>query len=162
MAEDFGRMRDFDAMTDDEIYDIVLEHLREYPEVDVDGLEVRVRDGHVTLEGRVSGDREVQVAESAVVEVLGIERFTSALVVDALRRGEAPAGADDSVAAHREVRDQLGEEDPNQGDTAQHLAEDLDAQTYGTRDVQQAVEEGATYIPPDRPVSDGYGSREDR
>jgi hypothetical protein len=162
MAEDFSRLYDFGSMTDDEIYDVVLQQLREYPEVDVDSLDVRVRDGHVTLEGRVSGDREVQVAESVVTEVLGIGRFTNALVVDELRRGEAPEAADDSVAADREVEDQLGEEDPNQMDTSQHLAEDLDAQMYGTRDLQQAVEEGATYIPPDRPVSDGYGSREDR
>jgi hypothetical protein len=161
MAEDFSRSGDFETMSDDEIYDVVVQQLREYPEVDVDSLEVRVRDGHVTLSGRVSGDREVEVAQAAVVDVLGVERFTSELVVDALRRGEAPEAADDAVAADMESDDSLGEEDPNQMDTAQHLTEDLDAQTYGTRDVQQAVEEGAPYIPPDRPVSDGYGSRED-
>jgi hypothetical protein len=53
-------------MTDDEIYDVVVEHLREYPEVDVDGIEVRVKDGRVALAGRVSGDREGQVAEGEV------------------------------------------------------------------------------------------------
>jgi hypothetical protein len=48
----------------------------------------------------------------------------------------------------------------DQSDTAEHLVEDLDAQTYGTHDVGTAVEEGASYEPPDRPVPDGYGSRE--
>jgi hypothetical protein len=159
MAEDFSRIHDFDRMTDDEIYDLVVQQLREYPEVDVDDVEVQVRDGHVTLAGRVSSDREVQVARAAVVDLLGVERFTSDLVVDELRRGMAPEAADDAVAADRETEDQLGEEDPNQSDTAQHLDEDLSSQMYGTRDVQQAVEEGATYEPPDRPVSDGSGER---
>jgi hypothetical protein len=162
MAEDFSRIHDFDRMTDDEIYDLVVQQLREYPEVDVDDVEVQVRDGHVTLVGRVSSDREVQVARAAVVDLLGVERFSSDLVVDELRRGMAPEAADDAVTANAEVEDPLGEEAPNQSDTAQHLDEDLSSQMYGTRDVQQAVEEGATYEPPDRPVSDGYGSGERR
>lgn len=158
MAEDFSRIHDFDRMTDDEIYDLVVQQLREFPEVDVDDVEVQVRDGHVTLAGRVSSDREVQVARAAVVDLLGVERFTSDLVVDELRRGMAPEAADDAVTANAEVEDPLGEEAPNQSDTAQHLDEDLSSQMYGTRDVQQAVEEGAAYEPPDRPVSDGTGS----
>lgn len=160
MAEDFSRIYDFDTMTDDEIYAVVVQHLSDYAEVDADDLEVQVREGHVTLSGRVSSDREVQVVRSVVADLLGVERFTNDLVVDELRRGTAPEAADDAVVADMEVEDQLGEEDPNQSDTAQHLREDLESATYGTHDAQQAVEEGATYEPPDRPVSDGYGSRE--
>lgn len=155
-----GDVFDFSGMTDDEIYDVVLQHLREHPGVDAGWLEVRVSDGHVTLAGRVGSDREAEVAGQVVTEVLGIGDFTSELVVDELHRGEMPEAADDAVTADREVQDQAGEGDANQSDTAAHLVEDLEAQTYGTHDVTEAVNEGASYSPPDRPVGDGYGSRE--
>lgn len=161
MRGDFGTF-DFGEMTDDEIYDLVVQHLGEYPELDVGWLDVSVRDGHVTLSGRVSSDGEVQVAEKALLDVLGLPQdcFTSELVVDELHRGEAPEAADDAVVAEEEADDPLGSPDMNQSDTAEHLVEDLDALTYGTHDVGEAIEEGASYEPPDRPLPDGYGSRE--
>ena len=55
MHGDFGAF-DFSTMTDDEIYDLVVQHLGEYPELDLGWIEVRVRDGHVTLSGSVSSD----------------------------------------------------------------------------------------------------------
>lgn len=162
MHGDFGTF-DFSEMTDDEIYDLVVQHLGEYPELDVGWMEVAVRNGHVTLSGSASSDGEVQIAEKALLDVLGLpqESFTNDLVVDELHRGEAPEAADDAVAADREADDQLGGHDHGQSDTAEHLVEDLDALTYGTHDVGEAIEEGASYEPPDRPVPDGYGSLDD-
>jgi hypothetical protein len=161
MRGDFGAF-DFSTMTDDEIYDLVVQHLGEYPELDLGWIEVRVRDGHVTLSGSVSSDGEAQIAEKAVVEVLGIdeESFTSELVVDELHRGEMPEAADDAVTADLEVDDQLGERGGQQSDTAEHLVEDLESLTYGTHSAQGAIEDGASYEPPDRPVPDGYRNRE--
>ena len=162
MRGDFGTF-DFSEMDDDEIYDLVVQHLTEYPELDVGWMDVIVSGGHVTLSGRVSSDGEVQIAEKALVDVLGLpeESFTNDLVVDELHRGEMPEAADDAVAQELDTDDQLGSSAWDQSDTAQHLVEDLDAQAYGTHDASQAVEEGATYEPPDHPVADGYGSRED-
>jgi hypothetical protein len=162
MLGDFGTF-DFSTMTDDEIYDLVVQHLGEYPELDMGWIDVTVRNGHVTLSGRVSSDGEAQIAEKGVVDVLGLDEqnFTNDLVVDELHRGEMPEAADDAVAQELDSDDQLGSSAWDQSDTAQHLVEDLDAQAYGTHDASQAVEEGATYEPPDRPVADGYGSRED-
>jgi hypothetical protein len=161
MLGDFGTF-DFSTMTDDEIYDLVVQHLGEYPELDMGWIEVTVRNGHVTLSGRVSSDGEVQIAEKALVDVLGLDEthFTNDLVVDELHRGEMPEAADDAVTQDREVDDQLGEPAFDQSDTAEHLVEDLDAAAYGTHDVGTAIEEGTSYEPPDRPVPDGYGSRE--
>lgn len=161
MARDFDPY-DFTGMSDDEIYDVVVQHLGEYPELDVGWIEVAVRGGRVTLSGRVSSDGEAQIAEKALVEVLGLAEVSNELVVDELHRGEAPEAADDALAQDREVDDQLGEPGEAQhSDTAAHLMEDLDAQTYGTHDVGTAIEEGAPYMPPQRPVPDGYTSRED-
>lgn len=155
-----GDLFDFSDMTDDEIRGVVVEHLREYPNLVADALEVTVRNGHVTLGGRVGTDAEVQVAEAVLDDVLGIESYTNDLVVDESRRYELPNAADDAAAAAGELDDQLGTMDDQQSDTAEHLHEDIESQTYGTHDVGTAVRDGATYSPPDRPVSDGYDSRE--
>jgi hypothetical protein len=155
-----GDLFDFSNMTDDEIRGVVVEHLREYPNLVADALEVTVRNGHVTLGGRVGTDAEVQVAEAVLDDVLGIETYTNDLVVDESRRYELPDAADDAAAAAGELDDQLGTMDDQQSDTAEHLHEDIESQTYGTHDVGTAVRDGATYSPPDRPVSDGYDSRE--
>jgi hypothetical protein len=161
MARDFDPY-DFTGMSDDEIYDVVMQHLREYPELDMGWIEVSVKDGRVTLSGRVSSDGEVQIAEKALVEVMGLTDVVNELMVDELHRGEAPEAADEAVAQDLEVDDQLGEPSTSQhSDTAAHLMEDLDAQTYGTHDVGTSIEEGTSYTPPQRPVPDGYTSRED-
>ena len=99
----------------------------------------------------------MQVASELLDDVLGIESYTNDLMVDELRRGEAGSafamnGSDD------EGIDDLSEQ---QSDTAQHLVENLDAETYGTEDIGQAIRDGSAYSPPDHPVSDGYGSREE-
>jgi BON domain len=151
---------DFSVMDDDEIYDVVVQHLSEYPELDMGWIEVRVKGGHVTLSGRVSSDGEAQIAEQALLDVLGLPEITNDLVVDELHRGEAPEAADDAVTQDREVDDQMGEPQGNHSDTAEHLVEDLDAMSYGTHDPGTAIQDGTSYEPPDRPVPDGYGSRE--
>jgi hypothetical protein len=155
-----GDIFDFSGMTDDELYDVVVQHLREHPEVDEGWVQVGVKDGHVTLSGRVGSDSEVSVAEQVVTEILGLE-LTNELMVDELHRGETPEAADDAVMADLEVDSQYGDTNEQQSDTAAHLVEDLDAQTYGTHSVTDAIENGAAYEPPDRPMGEGYGSRED-
>lgn len=159
-ARDFSDLYDFSSMSDDEIYDIVVQELGEHPNLDPGWIEVTVREGHVTLSGRVANDGEVQVAEKVLVEVLGLENVTNDLMVDELHRGDLPEAADDALAMEAELDEQMGGQDDQQSDTAAHLTENLDAQTYGTHDVGSAIEEGAAYEPPYRPVPDGYGSRE--
>ena len=161
MAQEFNPF-DLTDMTDDEIYDVVVQHLSEYPELDMGWITVSVQDGRVTLSGRVSSDGEVSIAAQALTDVVGVAELDNQLIVDELHRGEAPEAADDAFTQDVEVDDQMGE--PNlvyQSDTAGHLMEDLEQQTYGTHDAGLAAEEGIPYEPPTRPVPDGYGSRED-
>lgn len=155
-----GDLFDFNNMSDDEIRSVVVEHLREYPNLNDAGVQVSVRDGHVTLGGRVGTDAEVQVAEAVLDDVLGLDSYTNDLVVDEAARYSLPEAADDAEIAADEMDDQLGDSDDQQSDTAEHLQEDIESQTYGTHDMGEAIRDGATYIPPDRPVSDGYDSRE--
>jgi hypothetical protein len=155
-----GDLYDFSNFSDAEIRDVVVQHLRESPEIDHDWVEVDVNDGFVRLSGRVGTDGEVEVAEAVVHDVLGIEQYVNELMVDPLHRGDRPTAADTAVMEERESEDQLGGTQGQHSDTAEHLAEDLEQETFGTRDPGRAVEGGQTYIPPDRPPG-GYGNRED-
>jgi hypothetical protein len=156
-----GDLYDFQNMTDDEVREVVLQHLREYPNLDTDDFDVLVREGRVTLSGRVGTDAEVQVAISVLDDVLGLDEYTNELIVDELRRGDLPSAADDAIAADDEIDDQVGEVSNQHSDTAEHLVEDLESESFGTHDMGRAIRDGTAYEPPDRPVSDGYGSRED-
>jgi hypothetical protein len=155
-----GDLYDFGHMSDDEIRELVVQQLREYPNIDADWMDVQVRDGFVTLGGRVGTDAEVQIAEAVIHDVLGIQDYSNELVVDELHRGEGPEAADEWAAMEEELDGQLGDPAPQQSDTAAHLVEDLDSETFGTHDMGEAIQDGTAYIPPDRPVGDGYGSRE--
>jgi GAF domain-containing protein len=161
MARDFGGLFNTEDMSDDELEQLVVQQLREYPNLDAGWIEVQVRDGTVTLAGAVGTDAEKQVAESVIVEVLGIESFANELVVSELHRQELPEAVDDATAVENEADDHLGRDTRQQSDTAAHLVEDLESETFGTRDMQQSIQEGSTYIPPDRPLADGYTSEEE-
>jgi hypothetical protein len=161
MARDFGGVYKTEDMSDDELQELITQQLNEYPNLDAGWIEVRVRDGHVTLAGPVGTDGERRVAEKVVAEVLGVREYSNELVVSASHRQELPEATDEAIAAEEEADDHLGSDTRQQSDTAAHLVDDLEGETFGTRDMQQAIQEGATYIPPDRPLPDGYDSQED-
>lgn len=161
MAREFGGdLYDFDHMTDDEIRDLVVQQLSEYPSVDTGWIDVQVKDGVVTLGGRVGTDHEYRVAEEIIHDVLGIQNYSNELVVDETHRFLLPEAADDELSMLEDLNDQLGDPEQNQSDTASYLVEDLESQTFGTHDMGKAIEGGVPYIPPDHPVGDGYDSTE--
>jgi hypothetical protein len=161
MAREYGGdIYDFATMTDDEIREVVLEHFRESPTLDADDIDVLVQEGTVSISGRVGTDSEVEVAIAILDDVLGLD-YTNELVFDELRRGEAPNAADDAIALQEETESSYGSPSDQQSDTAEHLVEDLEAETFGTRDLGKAIQDGSSYNPPDRPTSGGYGSREE-
>ena len=155
-----GDLFDLGHMTDEEIRELVVQQLREYPNIDADWIDVAVKDGFVTLAGRVGTDEELQVAEAVLHDVIGVQTFSNELLVDELHRGESPEAIDDWLAEEEATGDQLGGGQNQQSDTAEHLVEDLEAETFGTHDMGEAIQDGIPYVPPDRPVGDGYTSRE--
>ena len=162
MATDHGGdLYDLSHMTDEEIRELVVQQLREYPNVDAEWIDVQVKDGAVTLTGRVGTDAELQVAEAILADVIGVATYSNELMVDELHRGESPEAIDDWLALEEESDDQLGGgPETQQSDTADHLVEDLEAEAFGTHDMGEAIQDGIPYIPPDRPIGDGYTSRE--
>ena len=154
MAEDFG------YMSDAEMKDLVLQELRAYPEIDVDLIEVNVKDGAVSLSGRVGTEQEVQQAEHVLTDLLGVERVANELIVDELVRGERSEAADDAWAEDDAAHPQHAD-GPRTSDEAAHLMENLDAEQFGTSVPQEAVQRGTAYEPPDTPPQEGSRSRED-
>lgn len=157
-----GELYDLEQLSDDELRGLILQQLGEHPNVDPDWIEVDVRDGFVTLTGRVGTDREVHLAEQIIHDVIGIQKYSNELLVDELHRPDLPEAVDEEVAEEN-ATDGLrpGTAEQQHSDTSAHLAEDLEAETYGTHDMGKAVEEGTPYIPPDRPTGEGYRSGED-
>lgn len=162
MANEFGgNVYDFENLTDDEIRTIVLEQLQENTNLDIEDIDVLVKNGLVTISGRVGTDAEVQVVTAVLDDILNLENFHNDLTVDVLRRGEAPIASDDGALRDEEEDDLHSEAMDQQSDTAEHLVADLESETFGTADPTQSIRDASAYSPPDRPVSGGYGSREE-
>ncbi len=158
MAHDFEDLHDLDDLTDDELRDVVRERLREHGGMDVDSITVRVEDGVVNLSGRLGTEEEVRMAERVVTDTLGIERFENELVVDALRRDENPAAIDDTLAKEEAQSGLLlGDRPRPLSPEVDEVEEDLDARLFGTTDVQKAIAEGTSWIPPLGPTPEGLG-----
>ena len=160
MADDFEDLYDLDSLDDTSVYDLILQELHEYPDLDPDLVDIQVENGFVTLSGRVGTEQELQVIEHILTDVLGIANYSNELVIDELARAEAPEGADDAVIEDEEVEAQLGEEGDRTETTADHLFEDLPGELWGTHDLQKAIEQGEAYEPPDRPIQEGSWSEE--
>jgi hypothetical protein len=162
MAREFDDLYDLNNLDDNEIKDLVLQELHEYPDIDPDLVQVDVQGGAVRLSGRVGTEQEVQTVEQVVTDVLGIQNVNNELVVDEVVRGQRSEAADDAFIEDIEADPQLGvgAGAGNTSDTAQHLVEDLEAEQFGTHDPQHAAESGTTYEPPDRGIQQGTYSRE--
>jgi hypothetical protein len=50
--------------------------------------------------------------------------------------------------------------DDDRSDSADHLADDVRGELYGTSDMSEAIERGFSYNPPDGPIQEGSESRE--
>lgn len=163
MAREYDDLYDLSNLDDNEIKDLVLQELHEYPDIDPDLVEVNVQGGVVRVSGRVGTEQEVQTVEQVITDVLGIQNVNNELVVDEIVRGERSEAADDAFIEDIEADAQLGVGTASNttSDTAQHLVEDLEAEQFGTHNPQEATERGTAYEPPDRPVQRGSYSRED-
>lgn len=154
MTSDFENSINIDQMDDDDVGELVRQRLDEDPDFDVDTVEVTVRDGRVTVEGRVGTDGEHQHVEQVLSELAGGE-FENNVLVDPNARAQRAEAADDAHAEDQEVRAALGESGKTTSDTAEHLQRDDAGEMYGTRSMKEAIEEGKSYTPPEGPTQQG-------
>jgi hypothetical protein len=162
MARDFEDLHDLDNLSDDELRGLVREHLAANNTVDIDEITVTVSDGEVTLAGRVGTDGERLVADHVVTDIVGADRCRNELFVDPSRRPLSPEAIDEHLADEdRREGLLLGDRPVPLSAEADHLEEDLDAELFGTTDVQDVIEKGTTWIPPESPTQEGFTGSEE-
>jgi BON domain len=155
MANDFENLHNIRDLDDRELRDVVRSHLRAHNGLDADYITVTVRDGTVTLDGRVGTDNERRVAEHVLTDVLGLT-VQNDLVVQAIHRAESPLDIDDHLAEEDRAEGLLlGDRPVSLDPEAETVEEDSDARLYGTTDVGKAIAEGTAWIPPESPTPEG-------
>jgi hypothetical protein len=160
VEKDYEDIDEIDELTDGELRALIRDRLEEQVAFDPNDVEVSVRGGVVTLSGRVGTEQELRIVEHVVTDLIGIKEVKNNLVVDPIRRAESPTAADEHLVdeeLHEGIL--LGERPGNQDPEAEHLHEDIRAELFGTTDVQESIEEGIPWNPPNGPTPEGaYGS----
>jgi len=158
MARDFEDIHSIENLGDDELRELVRDHLKAHNLLDVDDINVHVEKGQVRLIGRVGTEGEQRVAERVLTDVLGIQNVSNELMVDPIRRAVSPEDIDDHL--NDEDRTEgllLGDRPVPLSPEAELQNEDLDARLVGTTDVGKSIEEGTAWIPPESPTPEGLG-----
>jgi len=156
MAADFENLHNLDDLSDGELRDVVLSHLRAHNGIDPDYITVEVVNGTIVLEGRVGTDYERRVAEHVVTDVVGIVSVRNALVVQAIHRAESPLDIEDHLVEEERTEGLLlGDRAVPIEPEAEHVEEDLDARLWGTSEVGKAISEGTPWVPPEAPTQEG-------
>ena len=157
MARDFEDIHDIDDLSDDELGALVREHLAANHSIDADDISVRVDDdGVVFLNGRVGTEGEMRIAEHVVTDVLGLVNVRNELLVDPMRRAVSSQDPEEHVAeVDAEEGLLLGDMPEQQSDTAVSRASGVEKHVLGTTDVQRAIVDGASYVPPTSPTPEG-------
>ena len=156
MTQDFENSDDTAAMSDGELRAFVRDRLEEQLAFDPDDIDVAVRNGVVSLSGRVGTESELRVVEHLLTDVLGLTEVENELVVDPIRRAESPMAIDEHLVdeeAHEGLL--LGDRPGTDSPEAGHLREDVRAELFGTADVQKAIEGAIPWIPPESPTPEG-------
>ena len=160
MEKDYEDISDTEDLSDNELRALVRDTFDQQVAFDPDDVDVSVRDGIVSLAGRVGTEEERRIAERTVTDVVVLQRVKSSLVVDPMRRAESPEAIDEHLADEEMhegllLGDTPRPEDPGAGD------ENIRAELFGTADVQQSIREGIPWNPPDGPTPEGTTGSED-
>ncbi|HEY3374888.1 MAG TPA: BON domain-containing protein [Candidatus Aquicultor sp.] len=123
--------------TEDEILDLIADIYARDDRIDPTYTEAHVDNGNVTLEGSVRTQEELEMAESLLDNIEGINQVTNNLEV-------VLSDYDGEVLW------------PGEEETDEQEFEDIEVlkpdEVLVTEDVQDAVEEGKSYVPPTEPI----------
>lgn len=164
MARDFENIHDLENLSDDELRELVRQHLAAHNALDPDDIAVRIEDGTIVLGGRVGTDGERRIAEHVVTDVLGITSVRNELLVDPIRRAESPMPIDEHLVEEERTEGLLLGDRPTQhNDEAYPInADSTEQELRGTTDMQDVVSGGLTWVPPESPTPEGIeGTRAD-
>ncbi len=145
MADDYDNTDEIANLTDDELRALVRSELRAQPAFDADDITVNVRDGHVSVSGRVGTEVELRVIDHVLTDLIGLQDAENLLVVDEIRRVDE--------AEHSGIL--LGDSPGPRDSEAEHLPRDRSLNPRATHDVSQAIEQAEPWIPPEGPTPEG-------
>jgi len=156
MADDYDNTDEIENLDDDELGTLVREQLRAQKTFDADYLTVHVKDGKVTVEGRVGNEAELRILDHVLTDSIGLTDVDNEVVVDELVRAESPEPIDEHIVDEREHSGLLLGDMPSQDDPeAEHLRLDRNLNPRATHNVIEATEEGEPWIPPEGPTPEG-------
>jgi hypothetical protein len=158
VEKDYEDIRDIDLLSDNELRAQVRDEFDAQLAFDPDDVDVSVSSGVVRLSGRVGTEEELRIVERVVTDLVGVNRVKSELVVDPIRRAESPEAIDEHLVDEEMRGDTPRGENPE----AEHLRENIRSELFGTSDVQEAIEGGIPWNPPDGPTPEGLEGSEDR
>jgi hypothetical protein len=156
MPRDYENLHDIDDLSDDELREVVRQHLASHNGLDINDLEVSVADGVVRLAGRVGTEGERRIAEHVVTDTLGIVSVNNEILVDSIRRAESPIAIDEHLADEERTEGLLLGDRPTQyADGTPRDDENTDERLWGSTDVQDVIANGVPWIPPESPTPEG-------
>jgi hypothetical protein len=156
VEKDYEDIDEIDELTDGELRALIRDRLEEQVAFDPSDVQIGVRGGVVHLSGRVGTEQELRIVEHVITDLIGIKEVKNDLVVDPIRRAESPTPIDEHLAdeeLHEGIL--LGDGPRGEDPEAEHLHEDIRAELFGTTDVQESIEEGIPWNPPDGPTPEG-------
>jgi len=162
VAEDFDNSDDVQNLSDDELKGYILDELRSRNAFDVEDVAIEVKDGKVTLTGRVGTETELRIIDHVMTDVVSVRSVDNQMVVDENRRAISPEAIDDHLAdeeAHGGLL--LGDVPRPHSPEAEHLADVGSDDSEGTHDVQESIEMGEPWIPPESPTPEGVAGEEE-
>ena len=165
MAHDYEDVFDLDDLNDDELRALVRDRLAAHSGLDIDDISISVEDGVVRLEGRVGTEQEKRVALRVVTDEIGVRQVENNITIDPIRRAENPEAVDDEQGEEsRREGLLLGDRVVPLEPTTEGMDEEVerDVMLDGTTDVQNAINFGGAWIPPERPTPEGIGGEESR
>jgi hypothetical protein len=158
MARDYENSDEISALSDSDLHRLVRDTFDREMAIDPDDLVVSVRDGRVTVAGRVGTEGELRIADHILSDTIGLSDYANDLVVDPIRRAESPEAIDDHLADEAEHEGLLlGDRAVPFSPEAEHLEENLSAELLGTTDPRAATEGGVPWVPPESPTPEGMG-----
>ena len=161
MADDFDNSDELKNLSDEELKTVIFTELKSHPSIDPDDISVFVTNGSVTLTGRVGTEGELRTADHILTDILDVKDLNNELVVDEIRRAESPQAIDEHLVDEDEHAGLLlGDKPSQQSPEAEHMIADRNQNQMGTHDVNQAIEGGEPWIPPEGPTPEGLGGED--
>ncbi len=160
MADDFDNTDEIENLSDGELRQLVIDHIRDEPMLSGDAIKVHAQSGKVTVSGKVGTEEELRILDHFLTDSVGIADLTNNVVIDELYRARSPEAIDEHLANEEEEEGlMLADKAQPFSAESEHLADSPEVDSLedpgGTHDVGKAIEEGEPWIPPEGPTPEG-------